>query len=1086
MARLNVCIGAIAISSAAIADIVTNDVMSDVTVSTVLSGVTNIISTTRDVNISADLTLTDRSFVWLQGAGGVGYVNIAPTAADATLTIDGNSGFFTAYRYSGDGWHASSEWGMAGIDQLNSDIPNCYYRMRMGVEGGEPGTTGRAKIVVKTNPSFGYRAFGGVWARYLYVEPSVSPDPDTGTVDFLEIAKDAVADISHIEVAGNLHPARILFHGGTLLRDNATYVDAPLAPREGATLILKGVGDAAIGLKKMFLEADFTARLGGVVRIEGKDLLLTSVGYNPESVINDWNFRPWNIGEEDRVEWRITGDIRLCMNTWLKMGGDNLFPIGPSTGGVILQYDPSLAGKPVVNAIKYCCLDLNGTTQCVNSVTSTGSGDAIGVVTNTAWQTKSSTLCLGKGGVDGTLNAKCTANVAISKQGECVLYVRDTTGESLDIQAGEVRFSGASSFTNVTAASGASLRGEVAISGMLAFSADVDTQLLKPALSADASMKVSGVAMQTVSTLSVGGKAVNPGVYKASDAAWLAEGTVLVLSAEGFVPSDVEWVAGGSSESASDSANWSAAADFTKAVNRPVFAKSGTKAVLDGGMWNFAGLSFDAAGGFTVSAAGADSEIRLFGNIDVAVPDDDAAHPYVIEVPTVVSSDLTITIASNVTVAMTGGLSGIGSLTMTGVNGSGMMYGYNDREGGLVLENPRISGKIEHKLGGGWLTLRGDVGCPGDGNAIYFDYSRYVNGHNGDNGVFNGSLTVADGVTFHKPVEISGVGQIGGISDSWFRFEAGSTNVFRELVKSPVSVSFRAGNNAQVVFEKGCYVEWGSLFLNGSAFDEASAPCYIFNGPVRLDAPDRHLSSFRAVKFEFRCAGSYSRLFFAVAKSRCTFGADEAFTDTGVLFSDPDGRFGLGTTRQTFKWMSSGAVKDFTADGGRQWGTISGTAATLAISPGVPDEGMLSVTNCGTQITGWVKLVKSGDGFHRLLARDYESYGDVEVSGGTLVFDPGATWLNGTNVIVNGTGTLKTGAKGTFGRDCVLSADGDGWTIDLTGNQRVSSFWVDGVKMPSGTYGSSASSATDKTLSTHFAGTGVITVPNKAMRIVVR
>ncbi len=80
MARLNVCIGAIAISSAAIADIVTNDVMSDVTVSTVLSGVTNIISTTRDVNISADLTLTDRSFVWLQGAGGVGYVNIAPTA----------------------------------------------------------------------------------------------------------------------------------------------------------------------------------------------------------------------------------------------------------------------------------------------------------------------------------------------------------------------------------------------------------------------------------------------------------------------------------------------------------------------------------------------------------------------------------------------------------------------------------------------------------------------------------------------------------------------------------------------------------------------------------------------------------------------------------------------------------------------------------------------------------------------------------------------------------------------------------------------------------------------------------------------
>ena len=1068
MSRLHVCVGAIAMSSAAIADIVTNDVMPDVTVATVMRGITNIIATTRDVNISADLTLTDRSFLWLRGAGdsNIAYVNIAPTAADATLTVDGNSGFFAAYRYSGDGVFASSEWAKVGIDQLNKDTPPRCYRMRMGVEGGAPGTTGRAKIIVKTSPKFGVNAVGGVWSTHLYVEPSVSPDPDTGTVDFLEIANDTTADISHIEVRGKTHPARILFHGGNIIRNNATSVDAPLAPCEGATLILKGVDDANINLTKQFQTANFTARLGGTVRIEGKDLWLTNYGNTPDWVAGT-NFRPWRIGEEDHVDWRITGDIHLCCNAWLMMEGDNLLPHGPSTGGIVLQYNSSAAKSTNVNEIKYCCLDLNGTTQCVNSVTSTGSGECIGIVTNTAWETKSSTLCFGADGMPGTLNARCAANVAISKQGECTLYVRDASGESLDVQAGGVQFRGANAFTNVMAASGTFLWGGVAISGTLALSAGVDTQLLRLALSADASMTVSGAATQTVSTLSVGGIAVAPGVYKASDVAWLENGTVKVVWT-GEEGSDVEWCAGGISESASDAANWSADADFTKAVNRPVFAKSGTRAVLDGGTYNFVGLSFDAPGGFTVSAGGADGGIRLFGNIDVAVPNDTSAHPYVIDAPIVADSDLTITIASNVTVALTGGLSGDGNLVMKGVNSSGMAYGYNDQEGGLVLVNPRISGKIEHKLGGGWLTLRGDVGRPGDVDAIYFDYARYVNGKNSDDGLFNGSLTVVDGATFHKPVEVTGQGQVGKLSGEWFRFAAGSTNAFNEPVRSPQSLTFVADSNAEVVLEKGCDLRWGSLFLEGQADDEASAPRYILNGPVRLDATDRQLAAVGMVKLDFRCAGSYSRLFFEVGKSMCTFGADEAFSDTGVLFSSWNGRFFLGTTSQTFKWMSSGVNKNFTAYGG------------------IANEEGLAVTNCGTQITGWVKLAKRGDGFHRLLARDYESYGDVEVSGGTLVFDPGATWLNGTNVIVKGAGTLKTGAKGTFSRDCVFYAEGDGWTLDLTGTQRVSSFYVDGMKMPPGTYGSAASSATSKALATHFAGTGVLSVRNKAMRIVVR
>ena len=60
-------LGLVCAGLAASADVVTNDYFGDITSPTTLRGVTNIIAKCAPVNISADLTLDDRTFLWLRG-----------------------------------------------------------------------------------------------------------------------------------------------------------------------------------------------------------------------------------------------------------------------------------------------------------------------------------------------------------------------------------------------------------------------------------------------------------------------------------------------------------------------------------------------------------------------------------------------------------------------------------------------------------------------------------------------------------------------------------------------------------------------------------------------------------------------------------------------------------------------------------------------------------------------------------------------------------------------------------------------------------------------------------------------------------
>ena len=103
-----------------------------------------------------------------------------------------------------------------------------------------------------------------------------------------------------------------------------------------------------------------------------------------------------------------------------------------------------------------------------------------------------------------------------------------------------------------------------------------------------------------------------------------------------------------------------------------------------------------------------------------------------------------------------------------------------------------------------------------------------------------------------------------------------------------------------------------------------------------------------------------------------------------------------------------------------------------------------------------------------------------------------ATWLNGSNVTVRGTGTLRLDAGGRFGKhvEMHLGADGDSWSIAMPngGVQKVANMYAaDGGLLPSGVYGAvGVPGVTQTRYAAHFTGTGILKVGRFGTRFILR
>jgi hypothetical protein len=145
------------------------------------------------------------------------------------------------------------------------------------------------------------------------------------------------------------------------------------------------------------------------------------------------------------------------------------------------------------------------------------------------------------------------------------------------------------------------------------------------------------------------------------------------------------------------------------------------------------------------------------------------------------------------------------------------------------------------------------------------------------------------------------------------------------------------------------------------------------------------------------------------------------------------------------------------------------------------------------RIEGGVGILKHGEGYFTLEGRDFASCGDIGVDGGTLEIASDATWLNGTNVYVSGSGTLKLGASNRFNARFAqlhLGDDSDSWQIDIPAGclQIVDCVWdVQGCRLPCGVYGAEGVPGVDNArYAGHFPRSGVIKVRRHGFAVCFR
>lgn len=121
-----------------------------------------------------------------------------------------------------------------------------------------------------------------------------------------------------------------------------------------------------------------------------------------------------------------------------------------------------------------------------------------------------------------------------------------------------------------------------------------------------------------------------------------------------------------------------------------------------------------------------------------------------------------------------------------------------------------------------------------------------------------------------------------------------------------------------------------------------------------------------------------------------------------------------------------------------------------------------------------------------LSGKAFESCGNLEVDAGTLELAADASWLNGTNFVARGTGTLKfDGSRQLGSKIAVLKLEDDGKVSVANGKRlAVAECWVEGQKVEDGEYRYATAPAA---LKAHLANTtGLLCVGKFGALLIVR
>ena len=621
-------------------------------------------------------------------------------------------------------------------------------------------------------------------------------------------------------------------------------------------------------------------------------------------------------------------------------------------------------------------------------------------------------------------------------------------------------------------------------------------------LGAESEVYLPADAVLSVQSMTVAGKSVEGRLFDSSNLSNLKSGRIIVVGGEAKTST---WTGAASSSSLTDSGNWSAG--FQDGALKAVFAESGTSATVDADAMLYEIIFRAAEGkdGFSLVRSDPAHTLTVGPRIS-ALTNDLAAtpHTYMIDNPLKVFGILTFHADTNQTLVVRNALHesvdeiGLHKIYVDGkgaaacLSGRIVFDGTNYFGGELTMSTSvvRVSGKLANPDD----TYTGDPGEDGDGSSINVwlgkggavadkpnNYGlilsnavvgksmfvqnqigkRTITTEPGTTNVFSGYLRYNDnGDPSHQGVEVSANSELtlaGGLhgSHSFRKYGSGTLRIMDIPVDCQKSAGFNPAASGRVIFEvpnntfKYLLLGYSNLNSGGNMIVETTVDNVLTNGLVQIGGNGASADECVALS-----VGTYT-LDVHSTTQRCQ---KIAVLKQGTLTGE------YPAMVEIFEgWLDATDTKAADPDGYRYLGNVTGGVGLHQCGPGT-----LTITNA------------------------VSSCGDLIVSDGVIEFTTTGSWLNGTNVTVTGSGTLKL-AQGTHFRSRTtalhLGADGDSWKIDIPAgvSHSVAALYdSEGNKLSAGVYGNASSGAANTRYASHFPNNGTLNVRRSGMAVSIR
>ena len=620
-------------------------------------------------------------------------------------------------------------------------------------------------------------------------------------------------------------------------------------------------------------------------------------------------------------------------------------------------------------------------------------------------------------------------------------------------------------------------------------------------IASGATLKLPEGSLVNAQSVTLGGQTFTSGHLTADRLAALSGATVSGITVVVGNGEAVNWT-GAVSESFSTVGNWDpalgSADDLTFGSLIPTFAASGARATVDADAM-FAGMVFRAAAGqtgFTLArdAATPPHGLTVFRGPVGAYTNDAAcsAHTYTIDAPLALEGPVTFHADTNQTLVLRNAFHDTDQvqgrvLTIDGGGVSG-----NADFGKVVFAGTNVVGGAIVSTTGLW-RVSGKLANPGDaytGNPVNDD-SEAIRLRLNKGGFTSSSLSYGielDNATIGKSVLVDNVMGI---------------RSFTALKNTTNDISGFVCFNPATSNHHGMALMSGSVTtLSGGLF--ASHSFRIYNGgtlrirekPVTcLCSAGFNPSSGKAIFEVPGNAFSYMLLGYNNGSTTVEMLVDNVMTNGAVEVGGNGGSAGgandIGNGTHTLDIHCTTQRCATVAVCTR--GVLTGEyPAMLEVYEGRPDNPAKAKYVIRGKVEGGVGFHLCGAGTLTLTNQAFTSCGDLVVSKGVMEFAHNATWLNGTNVTVTGSGTLKLNAGDRFdGKKAVLhlGADADSWKIDIPAGQTQkfdAAFDATGKQLPGGFYGNAASGASRTRYAAHFPHNGVVYVRQGGLQIIFR